>query len=143
MSIRNDLQEQITSAMKSGDAERRDVLRYLWAEIKKAEIDLGHDMSDEEITLLLQKEIKRRKEALVQFESASRDDLVARERQELVIIGDFVPAPMSDAELRVVVEKVMAETGADYGKTMKQVMQQLGGKADGKRVAELVRELGR
>ncbi len=138
--LRDTLFEQMKMAMKAREAERLSVLRYLLSEIKNVEIDAKHELGDEEVIQLLRKEVKRRKEAIEQYVTAGRDDIVTKEKRELTVIESFLPKMMDREAVEAVVESVVAELGgADFGMVMKAAMQKLQGQADGKLVSELVR----
>jgi len=143
--IQETIREQMTTAWKGGDAERRDTLRLLLAAFKNAEIDQGHTLTDDETLRVLQKEAKQRRDSITEYEKASRADLAAKEQSELVVIEEFLPKQLSDEELQEIARGVIAEVGAsgpgDVGKVMRPMLEQVAGRADGGRVNQAVRSL--
>ncbi|MEX1022465.1 MAG: GatB/YqeY domain-containing protein [Dehalococcoidia bacterium] len=144
-SIAETIREQMTTAWKAGNTQRRDALRLILAAFKNAEIDLGHALDDAEATRILQKEAKQRRDSITEYEKASRTDLVAKEEQELVVIEEFLPQQLSDDELRTIARAVIDETGAsgpsEVGKVMRPLLERVAGRADGGRVNKIAREI--
>ncbi|WP_457642999.1 GatB/YqeY domain-containing protein [Persephonella sp.] len=138
------LQEEMKTAMKSGEKERLSVIRMLISEIKKVQIDRKKELSDDEIIQVLQKYAKQRKESIKQYREAGREDLAQKEEFELKVVQEFLPQPLSEEELKAVVEQAISETGAssmkDMGKVMKVVMEKVKGRADGSVVSAIVKE---
>lgn len=145
MVLTRDIQQEMTAAMRAGDASRRDTLRLLIAAFQNARIAAGHELADEEATRVLQREAKQRRESIVEYERASRDDLAQHERDELTIIEGFLPQPLTEQELTELVLAAIAEVEAsgpgDLGRVMRPLMERVAGRADGRRVNELVRGL--
>ncbi len=143
--IQETIREQMTTAWKGGDTERRDTLRLLLAAFKNAEIEHGHTLTDDETLRVLQKEAKQRRDSITEYEKASRADLAAKEQVELVVIDEFLPKQLSDEELQAIARSVIAEVDAsgpgDVGKVMRPVLEQVAGRADGGRVNQAVRSL--
>lgn len=141
MSLRQQLPTMMKDAMKARDQVRLDTIRFIMAQAKNAEIDLKREMTDEELMTLLKREVKNRAEAIEQFKTGGREDIVAEEEAKLAVIKEMLPAEMSDDELDAVVQKVAAEaTDKSFGLVMKSVMAQVKGQADGKRVSEAVKK---
>lgn len=140
MTLADKVKADLTGAMRAGDRDRVGRLRLLLSELQKA----AKEGSDDEIAVL-RRERKRRLDAAEQFRAAGRDELAAGEEAEAELIAGYLPAELSDEELRALVEKAVAESGAsspkDMGKVMKAVMPAVGGRADGKRVSSHVREV--
>jgi uncharacterized protein YqeY len=128
-----------TAALKAGERERAGALRLVLSELQKAEKEGGTDEQ-----AVLRRERKRRLEAAGQFRDAGRDELAVKEESEAELIAGYLPAELSDADLRALVGEAVAETGAgsvkDMGRVMGAVMRRTEGRADGKRVQGLVRE---
>ncbi len=145
MALKNRLEAEMRSAMKEKDRERLSVLRMIRSEIKNLEIQEGQPLEDEAILTLISKAAKQRREAIAQFQKGGRDDLVQQETRELQIILEYLPQQLSPDELKQVIEKAVSAVGAtsvkDMGAVMKQVMADVGGRADGKEVQQLVRDL--
>jgi hypothetical protein len=133
------VKRDLADAMRAGEKERVGRLRLVLSELQKAEKDGG----DDEVTVL-RRERKRRLDAAEQFRAAGREDLVAGEEAEAELIGSYLPAEMTDEELRTIVVQAVADAGAtgprDMGDVMKLVMPAVGGRANGKRVSAQVKE---
>jgi hypothetical protein len=116
----------------------------LQSAIKQEEVDSRKELTGDDITAILQREAKRRRESITEYESGGREDLVQQEREELEIIEEFLPRQLSEAEIAVIVDEVIAETGVtsskEMGKVMGQVMARVKGLADGKQVNQVVRD---
>jgi uncharacterized protein YqeY len=148
------LNEQINSgwkdAMRAGDAVRKDTLSMLRAAVKRAEIDTrgsGKSFSaesDDDVRAVIEREAKKRRDAIDEYEKVDRPDRAQAERDELQVLQEFLPEPMSTDELRAIVKAAVASTGAssakDVGAVMKAVLPRVAGRADGKAVNALVRE---
>jgi uncharacterized protein YqeY len=134
------VQSDVTASLKAGDRERAQALRLIANELQKA----AKEGKTDEVEVL-QRERKRRIEAAEAYREAAREDLAAGEEREAAIIEAYMPAQLSDGELRVIVGDVVAESGAsspqEMGKVMSAVMPQVKGRADGKRVSAVVKEL--
>jgi len=138
------LQGELRTAMKAGDAFTTGVLRYLLAQLHNRQIEKksqgGSDtLSDEEAIAVLQKEAKKRKEATVLFEQGGRKDLADKELQEYGVITSYIPAQLSDEEIGRVIDE-LAPKYPDFGALMRETMNRVKGRADGKRVGELVKK---
>ena len=139
--------DQIKDAMKSKDEAALRSLRAIKAEIIKAKTDPGAngELSDDVATKMLQKMLKQRKDSLEIYRTQQRDDLAKKEEEEIVIIEKFLPAQMSEdelkEELKKIIEHVGASSPADMGKVMGVATKQLAGKADGKKISAAVKEL--
>ncbi len=146
MALAEQIQADLTAAMKARDTETVKTLRLVVAAIRNARVAEGHsgDVTDEETLELLAREAKRRSEAAEAYDKAGRTELAEAERAELEVIRRYLPAQLSDEELGAIVAEVIAETGAsgpgDLGKVMSAVMPRVKGRADGKRVNAAVRE---
>jgi len=144
VSLINRMEEDLKAAMLEHDNERRDALRLILASLRSAEKDLQRPLSDDEELQVLQRERKRRIEAAEAFRSGDREEQAAKEEQELAVLEEFMPAPLSEEELEEIVDDVIAEVGAtslrQLGRVMADVMPQVAGRADGSMVSQLVRE---
>ncbi len=125
----------IKESMKAGDKVRLSTLRLLSAAIKNKEVELLHELSDEEVRDVAVKEAKRRKESIEAYRAGNRPELVAKEEAELEILKAFLPEQLSDAEVDDLIDEAIAATGAmsakEMGKVMGQVMAKAKGKVDG------------
>jgi len=135
-------QEMILSA-KAKDKIRLSALRMLKSGLHNREIDLKRELNEAEFLQLLSSMVKQRKDSIEQFEKGGRADLVEKEETELKVIQEFMPAPMSEAELDAMIAEAIRETGAasirDMGKVMAALMPKVTGKADGKMVGDKVK----
>jgi uncharacterized protein YqeY len=140
MSVLEQVQSDTTAAMKAGDKQRVGALRLIVSELQKAAKE-----GDSDEIAVLQRERKRRLEAVEAYREAGREDLAEGEAREAAIIEAYLPAQLSDEELRAIVGDVVAATGAsspkEMGQVMSQVMPKVQGRADGKRVSGVVKEL--
>jgi uncharacterized protein len=142
--IKEVLAEQMKASMKAGNKELLAFVRNLHAAVRKKEIDDRIDLDDEGVLKIISTLVKQRQDSIEQFGKGGREDLVAKETAELQFLQGFMPAQMSDEELRKTVEWAVSEAKAtglkDLGQVMKLLMPKVQGKADGKRVSQLVRE---
>ena len=131
--------------MRSGDAVRRDSLRMVLAAVQRSEKEGKHRLADDEMLGLLARELKVRRESVDAFRGGGREDLVANEEAAIAVVSEFMPQPLSEEELRALVEQAVAETGAmsprDIGKVMSWLSPKTRGRADGKAVSQLVTQL--
>ena len=142
MSLHNQLLADLVSAMKERNTERVDTLRMLKASLLLVAKDSGvEELSDDEFIKVLQKEAKKRKESITQFDAAGRTDLSDTEKAELVIIDEYLPEMMSDDDIRVVIQEIVDGGTTDFGAVMGQAMSRLKGQADGNAVRSLVEQV--
>ena len=131
--------------MRSKDAMRLDALRMVLAAVQKAEKEGKHGLADEEMLGVLAKELKTRHESVDTFKAGGRPDLVAKEEAAIAVVSEFMPQPLSEPELRTLVEQAIAETGAasprEMGKVMGWLSPKTRGRADGRIVSQLVTQL--
>jgi uncharacterized protein YqeY len=143
MTLLDQVQSDTKEAMRAGDKDRVGALRLIVDSLQKAHKEAAGSTMDE--VAVLQRERKRRVEAADAYKEAGRDDLAATEEREAEIISAYLPEQMGDDELRAIVGDVVAESGAtspkEMGKVMSQVMPKVQGRADGKRVSAMVKEL--
>lgn len=144
MSLYDRLTEDLKFAMKSRNQLRMDVIRMIKAAVLNKEVELKRDLDDAEMSRVMTTLVKQRRESIEQFEKAQRQELAAKERQEIEIIESYLPKPISPEELETLVTSVIADTGSrsmkEMGAVMKAVMARLGGQTiDGKHVSELVK----
>ncbi len=134
MSLKEQITEDMKSAMRAGQKERLATIRMILAAIKQREVDERIQLDDSQVLAALEKMIKQRKEAITQFESGGRADLVAKESAEIAILQAYLPAQLSDAETDSLIAAATAPTGAasikDMGKVMGVVKAQPQGRAD-------------
>jgi len=142
VSLQDRVQTDIAAAMRSGDSLRRDVLRMVASAAYNVEKKQGRALSDDEFLAVLSREVKTRRESVDAFRAGGRQDLVAKEEAEIEIIGGYLPAALSEDEIAELVREGITEIGAasprDMGKVMSWLTPRTRGRADGKRVSELV-----
>lgn len=145
MTVREQLQNDMKEAMRSGDNERRDTLRMLMAAIKQVEIDEQKTLDEAGVLNVLTKQAKQRRESIADYEAAGRPEMAAQEKSELAVIETYLPQMMGREEIRALATAVIADLGVTDARSMGQVMgrlmPQVKGKADGRLVNEVVREL--
>ena len=134
MSLKEQITEDMKNAMRAKDAGRLGTIRLLLAAMKQKEVDERVELDDASVIAIVEKLIKQRKDSISQFQAAGREDLVAIENAELVVLQAYMPAQMSEAEVAAVVAEAVAQVGAagpqDMGKVMGIVKPKLAGKAD-------------
>ena len=145
MSLKEQLKEDLKTAMREKEVVKRDSIRAINTMIKQIEVDERKDLNDEDIIKLIQKGIKQREEAITQYAAASRDDLVAKEQEQIDIFMLYLPTQASDEELEAGMKEIIAQTAAttmkDIGKVMGAASKKFAGVADGKRINEMVKKL--
>jgi uncharacterized protein len=139
--IRTDL----TAAMKAQEKDRLSTLRMLQSALKNEQINAGHELSDEEAMTVIRKAVKQRQDSIEQYSNAGRTELADKERAEMDLLKTYLPAEMSDDELEAGLREIIASTGAqskkDMGKVMKEATARYKGRADGKKIQEVVSRL--
>ena len=145
MKLIEQIQEDLKRSMKAKDGNRVSVLRFLLSSIRNREIEKKDVLTDDEVLAEITSSAKRRRESVEAFKEGEREDLVEKEEAELAILQEYLPEQLSPDEIKVVVREVIEEVDAtsagDIGKVMKELMPRLRGKADGKLVNEIVREV--
>lgn len=145
MSLKERVFEDMKSALKAGDKERLGPLRMALAAIKNAEIGKREELSDDEVVQALAREVKKWEDAAAEFEKSGQAERAAKERRDAAVLKVYLPEQLSDEELTKIVEKTLVEVGAtspsDMGKVMGLIMSKVRGRADGKKVNDLVREI--
>jgi uncharacterized protein len=168
MSLKDQLMQDLKDAMRAGDATRRDTIRLLRSAVSAAEVakrsafvdaqlaqgadaerlaldDAQFSLTDEEVMAVIQKQAKQRRDSILEFKKGKRDDLVAVEEAELAVIETYLPRQMTHDEVLAAARQAAAELGisgmAGMGQLMKHMMAELKGKADGRLVNQVVREI--
>lgn len=143
-SLKERLQADLKTAMREKDTDRRDTIRLLISEVKKKEIDQKHELHVSEELQLLQSQAKQRKDSIEQFQEGGRDDLVAREQAQLEIIESYLPQQMTQEELDEFIDDGITQSGAqdpkDMGKLMGLLSKSAGGRVEGRRLSDAVRQ---
>jgi uncharacterized protein YqeY len=145
MELKTGLQEAAKAALKSRDTVKLSTLRLLLAAVHNEEIRLHKELGAEEIQKVIATLSKQRSEAIELYRKGGRDDLAQKEEAELEILQAYLPQPLTEQEVQILIRESIAELGAtgvrDLGKVMKQVMPKVSGRTDGKRVNELAKAL--
>jgi len=139
------IRADLTESMKARTAERTSTLRMVQAALKNEQINVGHELSDEEALAVIRKGIKQRQDSVEQYTKGNRPELAAKEQSEIEILKSYMPPELSEAELESGLREIIASTGAqskkDMGKVMKEASARYKGRADGKKIQEIVGRL--
>ena len=143
MSLRDQINDDLKAAMRSGDAARRDTIRLLTAALKQREVDERKTLTDAEVLAVIEKMIKQRRDSISQFEQGGRQDLADKEKQELTLLQTYMPQAMGEDEIAAAVAAAVSETGAagpaDMGEVMAVLKPKLAGRADMGKVSAAVK----
>jgi len=145
MSLKEQINNDIKTAMKEKNVPLRDALRLLSSAMKQIEVDERKELSDEDIIKIIQKQVKQRNDAMSQYRDAGREDLYEKEASEAAIFELYLPKQLNDEELETAIRAIIAQTGAetmkDIGRVMGGASKALGAQADGKRINECAKKL--
>ena len=141
MSIREQILADIKEAMKAKDEFKRDTLRTLNAALKQVEVDQRIEMTDEVVLPLLQKEIKKRADSVELYIKGAREDLAKKEQGEIELIKAYLPAQLSDEELKEKIKNIIERVGKNLGAVMKIAKDEIGASAEAKRISMIAKEL--
>lgn len=145
MNLNAQIKSDIKDAMRAKETHKRDTLRNIQALVKQIEVDERREVTDADMEAMLVKYAKQREDAMAQFKEAGRDDLVAKEEAELLIVKAYLPEQLSDEELESILKEIVSKTGAssmkDMGKVMGTAKSVIGSKADGGRINVCVKKL--
>ncbi len=143
MSLKQQITEDMKTAMRAGDTKRRDAIRLLQAAIKQREVDERIELDDAAVVAVIEKMLKQRRDSISQYEAAQRQDLADAEKYEVGVLQTYMPQPLSDAEVGGAVAEAIAASGAqgqqDMGKVMALLKPRLAGRADMGKVSALVK----
>ena len=143
--LKEKLMEELKDAMKNKDTIKKNTVQMVRAAILQIEKDKGIEVGDDKILEIIAKEVKTKKDALVDFEKAQRQDLIDQTNQEIAILQEYLPKQLSREEVKVEVEKIISEIGAtsmkDMGAIMKEANAKLGASAEGKTINEVAKEI--
>ena len=139
------IQADLGDAMRAKDEVRKSSLRMLIAALKNAQIEARKELDDAAVLAMVQRQVKQRRESIVEFRKGNREDLVAIEEAEIEVLSAYLPAQVSREEILAAARKIVAQTGAsgprDKGKVMPELTKQFGASADGRTISEVVREI--
>ena len=145
MTLKERLMEDMKVSMRNKETLKKSVITMIRASVKQKEVDDRVDVNDDDVIELIAKQLKQSKDALVEFEKAERDDLIAQTKAEIEILASYLPQQLTDEELEAVVRDAVAEVNAqsvkDMGKIMGKVMAVAKGRVDGKRINEMVKKV--
>ena len=145
MTLKEQLKSDLKDAMRAKEITKRDSIRSINTMIKQIEVDERIELADDAIIKLIQKGIKQREEAIIQYTEAKRDDLIQKEQDQIDIFSLYLPKQLDDSELETIIQTIIDEVGAssmkDMGKIMNPAKTKIGGSADGKRINEMVKKL--
>jgi uncharacterized protein YqeY len=145
MNLKELLKSDLKDAMRAKEIVKRDAIRAINTMIKQIEVDERKELNNANIIALIQKGIKQREDAITQFKTASRDDLIAVEQEQIDIFSLYLPKQLDDDELEVILKYIINEVKAtsmkDMGKIMPKAKEQIGAKADGKRINLAIKKL--
>ena len=143
MSLKTRITDDMKAAMKGGEKDRLGVIRLILAALKQREVDERIVLDDAQVTAVLEKMLKQRKDSIEQYTAAGRDDLAAVERAESAVIQAYLPEPLGAAEIDLIVARAISESSAsgpkDMGKVIGLVRPQVAGRADMGAISELVK----
>ena len=143
--LKERLLEDLKVSMRDKDVVRKNTVQMVRAAILQIEKDTGTEVDDEKIIEIIAKEMKKKKDAMPDFEKAGRQDLIDQTREEMAVLEEYLPKQLSTDEIKEIVSKVIAETGAtsmkDMGIVMKEAKAKIGAGADGRTINEVVKEL--
>ena len=144
MSLKEKLQEDLKSSMKNKDTVKKSVVTLIRAAIKQHEVDNRVELADDAIIDIISKQLKQRKDSLAEFVKANRDDLIEETKSEIQVLEGYLPQQLSEEELEKIVIETIAEVGAtsmkDMGKIMATIKPKTAGRADGRKINELVKK---
>lgn len=142
--LKNQLTDAMKSAMKARDKERLGVIRLMLSECQRVEVDERTELSDERVLAILDRMVKQRRDSAHQYQEAGRDELAAQENLEISIIQEFLPAPLSEAELVAIIDEAVRDSAAsgpqDMGKVMAAIKPKIQGRADMGAASQLVKQ---
>ncbi|MFY9141516.1 GatB/YqeY domain-containing protein [Sulfuricurvum sp.] len=145
MTLREQINDDIKTAMKEKNSALRDALRLLSSAMKQIEVDERKELTDEDVIKIIQKQVKQRNDAMSQYREAGREDLYEKEASEAAIFETYLPKQLSDDELENALRSLITEIGAtsikDIGRIMGAASKTLGAQADGKRINECAKKI--
>jgi len=141
--LKQQITEDMKTAMKSGDKDRLGVIRLILSGIKQREVDERIELDDTQVLAVIEKMIKQRRDSISQFRAAAREDLATKEEYEVGVIQSYMPAQLGDAEIEAIIAKAIADSGAttakDMGKVIGLVRPQVAGRADMGKISERIK----
>ncbi|MGV8712671.1 MAG: GatB/YqeY domain-containing protein [Nitrosomonas sp.] len=143
MSLKQQITDDMKAAMRSGNVKQRDTIRLLQAAIKQREVDERIMLDDPAVIAVIEKMLKQRKDSIAQYEAAQRIDLAEKEKEEILILNDYMPQALSDSEIEALIDEAILTSSAkamqDMGKVMAILKPKLAGRADMAKVSALIK----
>ena len=143
MNLKQQITDDMKAAMRSGNVKQRDTIRLLQAAIKQREVDERIMLDDPAVIAVIEKMLKQRKDSIAQYEAAQRIDLAEKEKEEILILNDYMPQALSDSEIEVLIGEAVLTSSAkamqDMGKVMAILKPKLAGRADMAKVSALIK----
>lgn len=143
--LKEKLLQDLKESMKEKNVNRKNAVQMVRTAILQIEKDKGIEVKDEQIIDIIAKEVKKRKDALADYQKAERQDLLDQINEEISVLEEYLPEQLSDEELELEIKKIVEKVGAtiikDMGKVMKEAKEVIGAKADGKRINEIVKKI--
>ena len=141
ISLEEKIEKDLKSALKDKDEMKLQTLRLLRSALKNFFIEKKHQaLTDSDVLALIRKELKKRQDAFTAYQKAGRSDLAQKEKQEADFLQEYLPAMLSEEEIKKIIDQVLAEGQKDFGPAMKEVMARLQGRAEGSLVGRLIKE---
>jgi len=131
----------LTAAMKAQEKERLSTLRMLQSALKNEQINLGHELSDEEAMSVIRKAVKQRQDSIEQYTNANRTELADKERAEMELLKTYLPPELTDEQIEAELREIIGSGPAAIGPVMKEMLARHKGRVDGKRVQEILKEI--
>lgn len=142
--IKQRITDDMKNAMRNKDKDRLATIRLAMAAFKQIEVDERKELTDQDVLAILDKMVKQRRESIKQYQAGNREDLAAKEQAEIAVLQDYLPQPLSEAEITTLIEEAMQATGAssmqEMGKVMGQLKPKLQGRADMGAVSQLIKQ---
>ena len=138
------IKSDLGNAMKAGDKQKVSCLRMIMSAFKYKQVELKHELSEQDQIQILRTQMKQVSESLDQYKQGGREDLAVVEEQNLAILKSYLPKQLSDEEITAVAKRIISETSAtkkDFGLVMRKTMAEVGAQADGKKVSSIVSQL--
>ena len=144
MSLRDSINDELKTAMREGEASRRDALRLLTAALKQREVDERKSVEDADVVAIIDKMIKQRRDSIAQFQQGGRSDLAEKEQFEISVLERYMPQALSEAEIDAAIAEAIAQAGAkgpsDMGKVLGPLKGKLAGRADMSKISARVKQ---
>ena len=143
--LKEQLMEDLKTYMREKSVNKKNAVQMVRTAILQIEKDKGIEVKDEQILEIISKEVKKRKDSLIDFEKAAREDLISQTKEEISVLEEYLPKQLTDEELELKIKDIINKVGAtsikEMGAVMKQAKEQIGAAADGKRINEVVRKI--